>query len=304
VVDINDEAKTICLFSKWFFKMIKLLFFSKNTIIPKSGLLITHGDTITTLWGAVLGKITGCKVMHLESGLRSFNLLQPFPEEITRVLTFRLTDIFVCPNDWSVKNVQKYKKPIINSNFNTQYDSVNLAINSRSWLSSNFPKKYAVVSIHRFENIFDTKKFQLINDIICYISSQIYCIFVLHPATLKQLEKNNLFDTLQKKSNITLLNRLSFFSFVKLINKSQFVVTDGGSNQEELSYLGKPTLILRDVTERVEGLGKNAVLSKFDDVVIKKFLKQYKKYVQKPIRLESSPSKMIVHWILNEYEKN
>lgn len=303
VVTIGEEAKTISLFGKWLIAILKLLIFDNKIIISKPGLLLTHGDTVTTVWGALLGKITGCKVMHLESGLRSFNLLKPFPEEINRLITFKFTDIFVCPNDWAVGNIQKYKKVIINTKNNTQYDAVHLAVNDKSILGVKLPPKYAVISIHRFENIFNTKKFKQIINIITTISNHIHCIFVLHPATIKQMEKIGLKEILKKNRNITLLKRLSFFKFIKLVNKSQFVVTDGGSNQEELSYLGKPALILRDVTERIEGLNKNAVLSKFDKGIVEKFLDDYKKYIQQPLKLNMSPSKIIINWIKNENEK-
>ena len=87
---------------------------------------------------------------------------------------------------------------------------------------------------------------------------------------------------------------MSFSKFINLINASEFVITDGGSNQEECFYLGKPCLLLRKTTERIEGIGKNVVVSNYDEKIVREFLKNYKKYKLKLITNKNSPSKIIV----------
>ena len=294
----GDEAKTVGLFGKWIFRMLKILMFDRNKIVPISGLLLTHGDTATCVWGAILGKLTGCKVIHLESGLRSFNLLKPFPEEIIRLITFRLTDIYMCPSEWAVNNLKSYMGIKINTRMNTQYDSVMLVLKNLKNIKVNLPKgKYCVVSIHRFENIFDKQKFNKIIGILEKVSKSMLMIFVLHPATVKQIDNLGYRRKLELNKNIILNKRLPFFEFIKMVYKSEYVITDGGSNQEELYYLGKPTLILRDVTERTEGIGKNAILTKFDDDVINDFVSHYSRYKTKEVKVENKPSKIIVDWI-------
>jgi UDP-N-acetylglucosamine 2-epimerase (non-hydrolysing) len=116
----------------------------------------------------------------------------------------------------------------------------------------------------------------------------------LHPPTKKQIEKQGLENELKKNQNIELRPRYDYFEFIKLINNSEFVISDGGSNQEECYYLGKPCLLLRNKTERNEGLGENVVLSKFNDEVIEDFTKNYKKFRTKMITKKGSPSKVIV----------
>ena len=91
--------------------------------------------------------------------------------------------------------------------------------------------------------------------------------------------------------------RLPFIQFIHLLDKAQFIATDGGSNQEESYYLGKPCLILRNVTERTDGLGKNAVLSKGKEDTILHFTQNYKKYKRGRARLEERPSKIIVDYL-------
>jgi UDP-N-acetylglucosamine 2-epimerase (non-hydrolysing) len=94
----------------------------------KKGIVLVHGDTFSTLLGAVMGKIGGLKVAHVESGLRSFNLFHPFPEEITRLLTFRLSDYMFCPGEWAQNNLVKYNGIKINTQLNTLYDSLRFAL--------------------------------------------------------------------------------------------------------------------------------------------------------------------------------
>lgn len=104
-------------------------------------------------------------------------------------------------------------------------------------------------------------------------------------------------DRLKKNKNIELTPRYDYFEFIKLLNKSEFVISDGGSNQEECFYLGKPCLLLRNETERKEGIDKNVVLSNFDEKVINDFINNYQKYKFKMISDKQSPSKMIVNKI-------
>jgi UDP-N-acetylglucosamine 2-epimerase (non-hydrolysing) len=117
---------------------------------------------------------------------------------------------------------------------------------------------------------------------------------VKHPATKERLNKlDKLKNRLVSNKNITLLPRLEYLQFIKMIKHSEFVVTDGGGNQEELLHLGKPTLIFRNETERQEGLGVTAVISKLDKDIIKDFIKNYKKYSIKPFSKKAYPSVII-----------
>ena len=91
-----------------------------------------------------------------------------------------------------------------------------------------------------------------------------------------------------------LLPRLGFFEFNQTLRKAKFIITDGGSNQEECFYLGAPCLLLRSETERIEGLNSNAVLSKFNKVIIDDFVVNYSNYKKVPILKNISPSRFIV----------
>jgi UDP-N-acetylglucosamine 2-epimerase (non-hydrolysing) len=294
--DITSISKMLIWSIKILFKTIK----EKKKIFQndKDGIVLVHGDTFSTILGALMAKISKLKVGHVESGLRSFNLFNPFPEELTRIITFKLTDYYFCPGKWAMNNLKKYKGKKINTKANTLLDSLNLAIKNQDKIKVNIPqKKYAVITIHRFENIFNKKKFEEILKIVEDTSKKIKVLFILHPPTKKKLNEYNLMNKLKENKNIELRPRYDYFEFIKLINNSEFIATDGGSNQEECFYLGKPCLLLRNSTERKEGLGKNVILSKFNADKIKEFVKNYKKLEIKKISDKCHPSTIIIQKI-------
>ena len=131
-------------------------------------------------------------------------------------------------------------------------------------------------------------------------TSKMYKIlFILHPSTENKLKKHGMYETLMSNESIDLRPRYDYFKFIKLLKNSEFIITDGGSNQEECYYIGKPCLIFRNKTERIEGLGKNAVLSELDEKIITEFVNKYEEYVYPPINLDRTPSKIIVDFLEN-----
>ncbi len=301
VVNWNTEAKTLGKFFGWFGKMLTSILISKRILAGYTGkdhIVLTHGDTTTTWFAALYGRLTRTKVMHVESGLRSFNILKPFPEEINRLITFRLSQYYACPGNWAIQNVKKYQGKKINTNLNTQLDTIRFGMKNCARSDFAVPKKkYAVVSLHRYENIFKKDQFIKILDLLDGISVKFPLLFVQHPATLLQIDKLGLRKRLKKNINIQMLPRLEYLDFVKAIMHSEFVVTDGGGNQEELYYMGKPTLIFRNESERQEGIDTTAVISKFDAKIIDNFLQTYKNHEQKPVSRNIFPSKVIVDFL-------
>lgn len=258
----------------WWFPLVlaKLLINRKHYLEYKNDRhIIVHGDTFSTLIGAIFGVLTGSKVHHVESGLRSNNIFHPFPEELTRRICFRLTDVAYCPGEWAYDNMKKFKLERINTLENTLLDAVRLGVNKKL-SGTNYVNPYCVASIHRFENIFFVKRFEWIINTLEEISNEYQIVFVLHPATKKQLKRYGFEKRLIQNDRISLVPRMTYLPFLQLMNNSSFVITDGGSNQEELYYLGKPTLIFRKATERLEGLNENAVLSNYDQKTVNNFI--------------------------------
>lgn len=262
----------------------------------KTSNIYVHGDTLTTLISAIAGKITGNKIIHLESGLTSKNLLDPFPEEIIRRIVFKLTDIACCPSQNDVDHMKKYQKvEILNTKGNTIIDSI-IQLNL---VEKSLPApKSCVVSIHRFQNI---KSLERLNEIIMMLIeiSKTYTVnMVLHPATLKKLKAFKLYDVLNSSSNIKLRPRMTYQKFIMLSLSSDFVITDGGSNQEELAFFGHPTIIFRDTTERSDGIGKNAILINHGKDVLKFINNNEYLNLRHPVQTNTvSPSQIIYNYI-------
>jgi UDP-N-acetylglucosamine 2-epimerase (non-hydrolysing) len=178
---------------------------------------------------------------------------------------------------------------------NTMLDGVRYALNYPSLPHFDFEDSpFALVSIHRFENIFASRFTNVILPLLKEIAKRQHLVFVLHPPTRERLHSLGLLDELSSDLNITLHARFGFIEWVNLCNKAKFVITDGGSNQEELSYLGVPTLLFRQETERQEGLGENVVISRFDQNIISDFIDNPDQYRRKPLLSRASPSAKII----------
>jgi len=292
------EANTRGSFLLWFITMLYKVLFHAKKYIPKAGVLLTHGDTFTAWLAALMGKRAGCTVGHIESGCRSFNIFSPFPEEISRLITFRFSDIYFCADAWAVNNLQKYKGVKINMEANTMLDGVRYALNFPSGPQFDFENQpFALVSIHRFENIFTSRFTEVILPTLKNIAKNYFLVFVLHPATRERIHSLDLEKELTSNPNIILHERFGFVEWIRLCSMAEFVITDGGSNQEELSYLGVPTLLFRKETERREGIGNNVVISKFDDHIITDFIKNPGQYRTKALQTDVYPSKKIISTI-------
>lgn len=259
-----------------------------------NGIVLVHGDTFSTLLGAMMGRLASLKVGHVESGLRSFNLLHPFPEELTRLLTFRLSHYLFCPGQWAVDNLRNITGLKIDTCGNTLSDALRLALDRIDALEVVVPDRpYAVVTVHRFENIYSPAVLERVVSLVERIAGQTHLLFILHKPTEKKLREFGLYERLASLSNVELRQRYDYFRFLKLVVSADFLVSDGGSNQEECYYLGKPVLLLRKATERQEGLGENCVLSGYDPEVIDRFVADWRAYQRAPNFPERSPSEVI-----------
>lgn len=234
--------------------------------------MVVHGDTMTTLLGAIAGRLKGMTVAHVEAGLRSFNLMHPFPEEITRLAVFRLADIAFCPGEWACANMARFDVKVIDTGCNTLRDTLErvLALDPGESVGGG----YGVVSLHRFENIAHRSRLSTIIDLVERAASRTRLVFVLHPATRAKLARYGLLTRLERNPRIELRSRMGYVAFVRLLRHASFVITDGGGNQEELSYLGVPTLLMRKATERCEGLGSTVTMCRFDSSILDDFLER------------------------------
>lgn len=290
----------------WSLKVLIEGVINRNKIFKNDhdGVVLIHGDAPPLLLGGLIAKAQKLKVASVEAGLRSFNYFKPFPEEITRVIAAKmgLIDIFFCQNSEAMANVAQYKGDKVNTHGNTIYDTLNLASAILTLPKRPLTQNYSLVTLHRFETISKLANLNAVVDLLLEISKYIHLIFILHPPTQAALNKYCLYNKLYDCNNITLLPRLDFLEFNKYILNAEFIISDGGSNQEESAYLGIPCLLFRNETERSEGLKKNVVLSKFDEPIIMKFIKNYKDYKIKTVLDGVTPTEYIINNVL-KYKK-
>jgi len=268
----------------------------------KDVFFIVHGDTMTSFIGSLIAKLNGIRLVHVESGLRSFSFLEPFPEEFCRFITSRLADIHFCPNRWAKNNLKGYGGVKIDTLYNTVGESVFLALKSSNEIDLFRSKKqrYFILVIHRQEHTLFSKQNteKIVNLFIRKANDNLKCVFVMHKLTRDYLVKQRLFNKMRSNPNVILPSRLPYPSFIKLVKSCEFIATDGGTNQEEAYFLGKPCLILRNRAERIEGLRKNALLSHNKEGEINDFINNYRKYKTREVSIKTRPSKIIVDYLL------
>lgn len=303
----GKDITSVASMTIWAITILAYSFFARKRIFKndKKGLVLIHGDTLSTLIGAIMGKLSGQKVAHVESGLRSYNWFHPFPEELTRVLAFKLSDYYFCPGEKHVKNVARYKGEAINCFENTLIDSLRIAQPFVDRLELPIPTEpYIIVTIHRFENIRSRSALERIIELIEIISKLgVRILFILHKPTERSLAKFNLSGRLERIHNLETRPRYDYFSFIKLTQYCEFTVSDGGSNQEECSYLGKPILLLRQASEREEGLGENGVLSKYSKATVEDFCQRYNEFKRASPKNAHNPSEIIVNHLISLSQK-
>ena len=307
------EITGIVQMGRWFLRMLWQTIRKRHELIEQPpeerNCVLIHGDTISTLLGALMGRFAHCDVAHVESGLTSKRMFEPFPEELTRRLVFRLADVAFCPGAWAMRNMRRFRARAIDTDANTIVDAVREAMQrfDEVEVEVEVPEiAYAVVSLHRFENIFKSERFTFIIEELERIAGRIQLVIVLHPATRKQAEKFGLLARLEQNTSISLYPRMTYVPFLKLIAQSTFVITDGGSNQEELSYLRIPTLLMRGATERKEGLDDNVVISNYHGETITRFvndaLGDKERAALEPVA--EQPSEIVSRELRASYTKN
>jgi UDP-N-acetylglucosamine 2-epimerase (non-hydrolysing) len=272
----------------------------------KNSIVIVHGDTVSTLMGGILTKAHRLKLAHVEAGLRSFNLLRPFPEELDRVLVSRMADIHFCPNEWAVGNIKRRNRLVVNTESNTLIESLQLALEQNT--NAEYTKlinnrSYFIFVAHRQENLYNEGLMRFLIDKLFEVSENKHCVFVVHDPTEVALKKLELYEKIKSNKNITVLPRQPYFNFMQLLSGCDFIITDGGSNQEESYYFGKPCLILRSVTERIEGLEENVVISNNDPNVIDGFVGNYQDHVRPVQKTTVKPSEIIFNTLTAEVNK-
>lgn len=162
--------------------------------------------------------------------------------------------------------------------------------------------RYFILVIHRQEHVVFNKKktTEILNCIFDNIPKNLKCVFITHKTTSSFLNSSYFRKRNFPRNKVISSPRLPYSRFIGLLKNSEFLVTDGGSNQEEAYYLGKPCLILRNTTERIEGLGKNALLAYGNVTIVTDFLKGWNKYKKRRVYISRVPSKIIADFLFKK----
>jgi UDP-N-acetylglucosamine 2-epimerase len=266
----------------------------------QGGICVIHGDTPTTLLSVLLAGRAGIPLAHLEAGLRSFNYWNPFPEELVRIVAMKRARLLFAPSAGAMANLEKMDLD------GERHDiGVNTNLEALRYSRSKGPagpphglEKYALFVIHRVETLHNRRRMRTVVDLVLRLARERQVLFVLHPPTELVLRKRGDHDRLANEPNVTLKPLLPHAEFLSLVDHADFVVTDGGSIQEECYYLGKPCLLMRRKTERDEGIGENAWLSGFDPGRVDRFLADWAAFRREPALDGAAPLDEIIERIL------
>ena len=271
----------------------------QNIFQGHPGVCVIHGDTLSTLFGLITVKRAGVKVCHLEAGLRSRHLLHPFPEEILRIICMKYADYLAAPTDWAYENLKamRYEAKAFRTFGNTGAEAVDAILNQIPPHDQG-DRPFALVSIHRFETIMSRRRLKALVVFMGEIASQIAVRFVLHEPTERCLSRYGLLSILGDHG-VELMQAMDYPDFLLLLQAAEFVVTDGGSIQEECAYLGKPCLLYRKRTERNDGLGENVCLSGLNPETLRAFVREYPRYRRPPAAIENRPSDAVIDFLLS-----
>ena len=223
----------------------------------KPNIVLVHGDTTTTFAGALAAYYAQVDIGHVEAGLRTWNKYSPYPEEMNRQMVGILADMNFAPTEKSKQNLlNENKRPdTIYVTGNTAIDALSTTVNENyshelfDWIGND---KLILLTAHRRENL--GMPMRNIFKAIKKVTDDIPNVKVIYPVHLNPKVKTIADEILGNNEKIKLINPLEVIDFHNFINKSYIILTDSGGIQEEAPSLGKPVLVLRDTTERPEGI--------------------------------------------------
>ncbi|MDJ1505952.1 non-hydrolyzing UDP-N-acetylglucosamine 2-epimerase [Xanthocytophaga agilis] len=233
----------------------------------KPDMLLVVGDVTSTLAAALVANKTNTPLAHIESGLRSYD--REMPEEINRILTDAITDLFFVTEQSGLDNLLSEKKSpeSIHLVGNTMIDTLvayDVDIQQSKILGKLEiqPQHYALMTMHRPGNVDTLSGLEQLLDIIAELTRELKIIFPIHPRTLNRLKEFNLYDQVETNPNLILSDPVGYLDFQKLILHARYVITDSGGIQEETTFRKVPCITLRPNTERPStiDLGSNTLL--------------------------------------------
>jgi UDP-N-acetylglucosamine 2-epimerase (non-hydrolysing) len=233
----------------------------------KPDMVLVQGDTTTTFCGGLAAFYANVPVGHVEAGLRTDDMRQPFPEEMNRVLVSRVTDLHFAATQWAAGNLRSEGVPDsrIHVTGNSGIDAMLRirdllqagGIAGPEWPGLDPAKRLIVVTAHRRESF--GEGFERICAALSELAAKRSDVQIVYPVHPNPNVTGHVHRYLQGRPNILLINPLEYVAFVDLMRRSYLLITDSGGVQEEGPSLGKPVLVLREKTERPEAVKAGTV---------------------------------------------
>ena len=224
----------------------------------KPDIVLVHGDTTTTFAGSLAAFYNQVAIGHVEAGLRTYDKYSPWPEEMNRQMVDCMTDMYFAPTSLSKDNLlkQNIKEDKIYVTGNTAIDAMATTVKADythpelDWIKDN--EKLILVTAHRRENLGEPMYhiFKAIRKIV----DEFHDVKVLYPIHMNPIVRKTAHEIFDGCDRVKLIEPLEVFDFHNFINKAYIIMSDSGGVQEEAPSLGKPVLVLRNTTERPEGI--------------------------------------------------
>lgn len=249
-------------------------------------IILVHGDTTTTFAGALAAFYNQVDIGHVEAGLRTYDKYSPFPEEMNRQMVDRMTDMFFAPTEISKNNLLKedIKEEKIYVTGNTAIDAMKYTVNDNynhelfDWIGED---KFILLTAHRRENL-GIPMYSIFRAIKKIVEEN-KNVKVIYPIHMNPKIRQIADEIIGNNDRIKIIEPLEVVDFHNFINRSYLILTDSGGIQEEAPSLGKPVLVLRNTTERPEGIeaGTLKLVGTDEETIIKettKLLKDKEEY--------------------------
>lgn len=251
-LDIMRTGQTLCDITADILKKLELVIMDE-----KPDLILVHGDTSTTLAAALAGFYRGVLIGHVEAGLRTYNMKSPYPEEFNRQAVDLIANLYFAPTEAAKRNLLKEGKRSeqIYVTGNTVIDALNITVKESyehehlKWAKGS---RLILFTAHRRENQGESLRnmFQALKRIVENFSD----VKVIYPIHKNPFIRKVAEEVIGEVDKIRIIEPLDVIDFHNYMSRSYLILTDSGGIQEEAPSLGKPVLVMRDTTERPEGL--------------------------------------------------
>jgi len=233
-------------------------------------IVLVYGDTNSTLAGALAARKLNLSLVHVEAGLRSFDMTMP--EEVNRVITDRISDVLYCPTESAVKNLEaegfgSSRSRVVNIG-DVMFDAVMHFRNSEgAYETKSIPESFALSTLHLAENVDDPERLRTIFEALDEIGTDVDVLIPMHPRTQAAMLRFGI------KTQVKVIDPVGYVEMLNLISRSAVVLTDSGGLQKEAFFLEKFCITLRDTTEWTElvEVGVNVLVGSDRDRIVAEF---------------------------------